>query len=88
MKNIQTAMFPLLFVLCLCGLGVFEYPKGRPRLYLTILYALASWVVHVYIIMQIDMFVNKFMISMPMVLKVTITFGAAYTLLGLYHNKV
>lgn len=30
-------------VVCVCGLYVFEYPQGRPRLYFTILYILISW---------------------------------------------
>lgn len=88
MKSLQAAMFPLLFVLWLCGLGVFEYPWGRSRLHLSILYVLVMWVLYIYIILWIDMFIKEFAVFLPKVFKINMTFAAIYMLLNLYYYKV
>jgi len=47
-KTIQTALAPLLIVGSLCSLGLFEYPLGQLRPYLTCLYILITWSFYVY----------------------------------------
>lgn len=42
-KTIQTALAPLLISGWFCSLGLFEYPFGQPRPYLTCLYFLTTW---------------------------------------------
>ncbi|KYN31220.1 hypothetical protein ALC56_14488 [Trachymyrmex septentrionalis] len=41
-KTIQTALAPLFIIGSFCGLGLFEYPLGQPRLYFTYLYFLIT----------------------------------------------
>jgi len=42
-KTLQTAMTPLLIIGSFCSLGLFEYPFGQPRPYLSYLYAFVTW---------------------------------------------
>jgi len=42
-KTLQTAMTPLLVIGSFCSLGLFEYPFGQPRPYLSYLYAYVIW---------------------------------------------
>ncbi|KYQ56646.1 hypothetical protein ALC60_04245 [Trachymyrmex zeteki] len=42
-KTLQKAMAPLLIIGSFCSLGLFEYPLGQPRPYLSYLYALVTW---------------------------------------------
>ncbi|CAL1676350.1 unnamed protein product [Lasius platythorax] len=90
MKNIQAAIRPLSIVLCLCGVGVFEYPEGRPRLCLTILYILLSRLSYTYFIIRAMIFFNNFEIDLPMITTtyiMYISFAIAYILFSLYYNK-
>ncbi|XP_029160045.1 uncharacterized protein LOC114932038 [Nylanderia fulva] len=48
-ETIQAALSPLLIVGSFCGLSFFEYPLGRPRLYLSSLYFLITWSLYVYL---------------------------------------
>ncbi|KYN50734.1 hypothetical protein ALC56_04170 [Trachymyrmex septentrionalis] len=42
-KTLQIALAPLLTIGSFCGVGLFEYPLGHPRPYLSCLYILAIW---------------------------------------------
>lgn len=88
MKNIQEAISPLLFILCLCGFGMFEYPRGRPRLYFTVLYILISWLLYIYIIIQAKTFLGRFNMDLFLITKTSIIFAVLTVLLNLYFNKV
>ncbi|EZA58584.1 hypothetical protein X777_14746 [Ooceraea biroi] len=87
MKNIQTAISPLLILLCLCGFGVFEYPRGRSRFYPTILYILVVWLLYIYIITEVTTFLRRFNIELFIITKTSITFTILTTLLSLHYNK-
>ncbi|KYN18969.1 hypothetical protein ALC57_08642 [Trachymyrmex cornetzi] len=41
--TLQTALAPLLIIGSFCSLGLFEYPLGQPRPYLSFLYTLTTW---------------------------------------------
>ncbi|KYN39567.1 hypothetical protein ALC56_06061 [Trachymyrmex septentrionalis] len=43
MKTLQTALAPLLIIGSFCSLGLFEYPLGQPKPYLSWWYALITW---------------------------------------------
>lgn len=88
MKNIETSVFPLLFVLCVCGLYVFEYPQGRPRLYFTILYILTSWLLYIYIFVKTKMFINKFFVNFPPVLYFITIVAFMFMLFNIYYHEV
>lgn len=87
MKTFQTAISPLLIVLCLCGLGVFEH-HGQPRLYLTIFYILISWLIYIYIIIKVRLFLQRFTIMLPMSIVTSIVFAVLNIHLNLFYNKV
>ncbi|KYQ60739.1 hypothetical protein ALC60_00186 [Trachymyrmex zeteki] len=42
-KTLQAALAPLMIIGSFCSLGLFEYPLGHPRPYLSYLYFLAIW---------------------------------------------
>jgi len=42
-ETVESALAPLLIFGSFFGLGMFEYPCGQPRAYLSYLYALAIW---------------------------------------------
>lgn len=88
MKNIERALFPLLFLMCVCGLCVFEYPKGRPRLYLTILYALGSYVLYIYFVLKANVFVPKFAIKLPPLMCFFIAAPSVFHVFSIYYCKV
>lgn len=87
MTNIRTALFPLLFLLCLCGFGVFEY-QGQPRLRLTVLYILAMWLLHVYVMVKTKRLLDTFTLDFPLIMKVSVVFTVMYMLIILYYYKV
>ena len=47
-KTLQTALTPLLIIGSFCNLGLFEYPVGHPRPYLSYLYILGIWSLFTY----------------------------------------
>ncbi|XP_071632448.1 uncharacterized protein [Temnothorax longispinosus] len=47
-KTVETALAPLLITGSFCNLGLFEYPLGQPRPYLTCLYFLTTWSLFAY----------------------------------------
>ncbi|EZA58582.1 hypothetical protein X777_14744 [Ooceraea biroi] len=87
MKNIQTAISPLLILLCLCGFGVFEYPRGRSRFYSTIFYILIVWLLYTYIIIEVTTFLRRFNLELFVIIKTSITFAILTILLSLHYNK-
>jgi len=42
-EMLERALAPLLIFGSFFGLGIFEYPRGQPRIYLSCLYVLAKW---------------------------------------------
>jgi len=42
-ETLERALEPLLIIGSFCNLGIFEYPHGQFRPYLSYLYALAVW---------------------------------------------
>ncbi|CAL1676349.1 unnamed protein product [Lasius platythorax] len=87
MKNVQAAISPLLIVLCLCGFGVFEYPQNQPKLYLSILYILISWLLHIYLIIETRIYCQTFKIDLDMSIETNIISGVLYMLLTFYYDK-
>jgi len=88
MRNIQEAISPLLVLLSLCGFEVFEYPRGRPRLRLTILYVLVLWSFYIYVVIRTRLYFKEHGMNLLMITKTNIIFSITITLLNLYHNKV
>jgi hypothetical protein len=88
MRNVQAAMFPLLTVLCLCGFGIFEYPRGRPRLYPSILYILITWLLYVYIIIEMRLLLKRFDIEIFLIIKTSIIFVIVTTFFSFHYDKV
>lgn len=88
MKSIESAISPLIFVLCLCRLCVFEYPQSRPRLYLTIFYILTSWLLYIYIVMRTKMFIEKFTITLPPIAYFSTVAASIFMLLNMCYHKV
>jgi len=87
MKTFRTAISPLLIVLCLCGLGVFER-RDRPRLRHTVLYILVLWLLIIYVIVAVQIFLRRFAIVLPMGVTTSVAFAVLYILCNLFHNKV
>ncbi|KAH0947039.1 Gr24 [Eciton burchellii] len=87
MRNVQAAMFPLLTVLCLCGFGIFEYPRGRPRLYPSILYILITWLLYVYIIIEMRLLLKRFDIEIFLIIKTSIIFVIVTTFFSFHYDK-
>lgn len=87
MKNIKTAIFPFLLAMCMHGLSVFEY-RGQPRLYLTILYILASWLLYIYTIVQTEIFFTKFNFHYPLIMYFIVIVALAVVLITIYYHKV
>lgn len=88
MKNIQTAISPLLTVLCICGYGVFEYPQNQLRFCLTIFYVLVSWMPYVYIVFKMKIVLDKLKLGYPIFAYTNMFFAVLYMLSNMYYNKV
>lgn len=88
MRNIETTIFPLIFVLCMCGFYVFEYPHGRPRLRLTILYILTSWLLYIYLVVQTKVSIEKYDVNIPLIIYISIVVASIFVVLNIYYYKV
>ncbi|KYQ54451.1 hypothetical protein ALC60_14212 [Trachymyrmex zeteki] len=47
-ETLERAMASLWIIGSFCNLGMFEYPLGQPRPYISCLYALAKWIFYTY----------------------------------------
>ncbi|XP_018337027.1 PREDICTED: uncharacterized protein LOC108745387 [Trachymyrmex septentrionalis] len=87
MKDIQTAISPLLVVLCSCGFGVFEYPQNQPRFCLTIFYVLMSWLSYAYIAFKMAIFLRKNELTYTTIHYTNMIFAILYMLSNFYYYK-
>ncbi|KYN22131.1 hypothetical protein ALC57_05476, partial [Trachymyrmex cornetzi] len=86
-ETLEEALAPLMTIGVYCNLGMFEYPIGQPRTYISCLYALTKWSLLMYFFYYpryIDFQISKTVYTKDIVPLVTITL----ILINIRHFKV
>jgi len=85
-ETLERALAPLMTIGGFCNLGIFEYPVGQPRMYISCQYALAKWslLIYFYYYPKFINDINKAFNISNIVPLITITL----ILTSIYHFKV